>query len=223
MKKAIISLAIVIMSALGVAALPTQNAYAVAGTCESHILGLPAWYDGLPMDSNCNIESPSSDEDLKSYVWTIVLNIVGLVTGLIGYLAIGFVMWGGIQYMIAQGDPGKVAKGKKTITNSVIGLVIAMSASILSGAIAGIISGAKGDADTGKDFFKNIFNKVFVWSGIVAVIMIVYGGIQYVTSAGNSAAVSKAKTTILYSIVGLLVVILAAAIVNVVVGAVTGE
>jgi cytochrome bd-type quinol oxidase subunit 2 len=135
-----------------------------------------------------------------------------------GYLAIGFVMWGGIQYMTAQGDPGKVARGKKTITNAVIGLIISMTASIISGAVSGIVSSAA--ADDGKNFFTAIFNKVFFWSGVVAVIMIIYGGIQYITSTGNPAGVAKAKTTILYSIIGLLVVIFAAAIINVVVGAI---
>jgi len=218
MKKIIISLAIIIMSALGVVMLPAPQV--AAEDCKTHFLGLPAWYDGLTDDS-CKIASPSGDEQVKAYVWTIVFNIVGLITGVIGYLAIGFVIWGGIQYMIAQGDPGKVAKGKKTIMNAVIGLIIAMTASILSGAVSGIISGAKEKASGGgAAFFGEIFNKVFVWSGIIAVIMIIYGGIQYITSAGNSAGVAKAKTTILYSIVGLLVVILAAAIVNVVIGAI---
>ena len=206
------------MSVLSIVMLPTQSVSA-EGDCTSHFLGLPAWYDGLAEkgpDGTCKITSPSGDGEVKAYVWTIVLNVMGLITGLIGYLAIGFVMWGGIQYMIAQGDPGKVAKGKKTITNAVIGLVISMTASILSGAISGIVSSA---AEAEDDFFISIFNKVFFWSGIVAVIMVIYGGIQYITSTGNPAGTAKAKTTILYSIIGLLVVILAAAIINVVVGA----
>ena len=216
MKKLFFGFAVAVMSVLGVAMLPMQNASAAG--CESHFLGLPAWYDGLTEGDDCKIKSPKDDEDVKAYVWTIVLNVMGLITGLIGYLAIGFVMWGGIQYMIAQGDPGKVAKGKKTITNAVIGLVISMTASILSGAISGIVSGVKDSAD-GATFFQGIFNKVFFWSGVVAVIMIIYGGIQYITSTGNPAGTAKAKTTILYSVIGLLVVITAAAIVNVVVGA----
>lgn len=216
MKKAFIGFAVAVMSILGVALLPAPNAAAADATCGTHFLGLPAWYDGLTATSgSCEIKSPKDDEEVKAYVWTIVLNVLGLVLGLMGYLAIGFVMWGGIQYMIAQGDPGKVAKGKKTIMNAVIGLIISMTASILSGAISGIISDAKNNSD----FVMSIFNKVFFWSGIVAVIMIVYGGIQYTTSTGNPAGTAKAKTTILYSIIGLLVVILAAAIINVVVGA----
>lgn len=219
MKKIFIGLAIAVMSVLGVAMLPAQSVS--AKDCNTHFMGLPAWYDNLPKDADCNIIAPTSsansDEEVKAYVWTIALNIVAMVLGIVGYVAIALVMWGGIQYMTAQGDPGKVAKGKKTIMNALIGLIIVMSASIISGSISGIVSGAS--ADNGANFFTNIFNRVFFWSGVIAVIMVVYGGIQYITSVGNPSGITKAKTTILYSIIGLLVVIMAAAIVNVVLGA----
>ena len=44
--------------------------------------------------------------------------------------------------------------------------------------------------------------------------MVIIGGIQYTTSGGDSAAVTKAKNTILYGIVGLVIALLAYAIVN---------
>lgn len=50
--------------------------------------------------------------------------------------------------------------------------------------------------------------------GAIAVIMIIVGGIRYVTSAGDSSKVKAAKDTIMYSVVGLVVAILAYAIVN---------
>jgi hypothetical protein len=216
MKKLVVALAAAFMSVLGLVMLPAQNA--AAADCRTHFLGLPAWYDGLTEGSDCHIKSPQDADGVKTYVWTIVLNIVCMVLGVVGYVAIGFVMWGGIQYMLAQGDPGKVARGKKTILNAIIGLIITMSASILSGAISGIVSGAS--TGSGKAFFGDLFGKVFFWSGVIAVIMIVYGGIQYITSVGNPAGIAKAKNTILYSLVGLIIVIAAAAIVSTVVGAI---
>lgn len=224
MKKLAIGLIVAVMSVLGVVMLPAQKVSA-ANSCENHFLGLSAWYDGLVEEKTvdgkkiCQIKTPNGDAEVKSYVWTIALNIVSMVLGIVGYLAVALVMWGGIQYMTAQGEPVKLAKGKKTITNSLIGLIIVMTASIISGAISGIISGAASAGNSGKDFFGYLFGKVFFWSGIIAVLMIVYGGIQYITSAGNPSGLSKAKTTIIYSVVGLLIVIAAAAIVNVVLGA----
>jgi len=65
---------------------------------------------------------------------------------------------------------------------------------------------------------KNIINGVLYVVGILAVVMVIIGGVQYTTSGGDSAAVTKAKNTILYGIVGLVIAILAYAIVNFVVG-----
>ncbi len=213
-----IIVAILFASAALFATVPAGNVAAAGGpvgesTCKNHFLGLRAWYDGLT-EADCSVKSPADDAETKIFVWTIVLNITSMVLGIVGYLAIALVMWGGIQYMLAQGDPGKLAKGKKTITNAVIGIIITMSASIISGAVSEIVSGASKNRT---QFFKEIFNKVFLWSGIIAVIMMVYGGVQYVTSTGNPQATAKAKSTILYSAIGLLIVIFAAAIISTVV------
>lgn len=50
--------------------------------------------------------------------------------------------------------------------------------------------------------------------GFVAVVMIIMGGVQYTTSAGDAAKVTKAKNTIMYGVVGLVIALLAFAIVN---------
>lgn len=219
MKKLIISIVMVVMTAVGfTATLPAQDVAAEpAVTCTSHFMGLKAWYDGLT-DSSCNIQGPAPDAsgaNMRRFIWTIVMNVVSMVLGVVGYLAILMVVWGGYQYMMAQGDPGKLAKGKKTVTNSVVGLVIVMSASIISGAVADVISQAKGG-----DFVQGIMNTAFIWAGIIAVIMMIWGGIQYVTSTGDPSAAKKGRDTILYAAIGLLIVILAAVIINTVVGAI---
>lgn len=59
-----------------------------------------------------------------------------------------------------------------------------------------------------------LLGAVYVVAGIVAVIAIIYGGIRYVTSNGDSSQIQSAKNTILYGVIGLIVVIAAAAITN---------
>lgn len=66
---------------------------------------------------------------------------------------------------------------------------------------------------------KNVVNVLLFILGIIAVIMIIIGGIRYSTSGGDSTQITAAKNTILYSIVGLIVAILAYAIVNFVIDA----
>ena len=61
---------------------------------------------------------------------------------------------------------------------------------------------------------KAIINVLSIVIGIVAVIMIMVGGFRYITSGGDSNNITSAKNTILYAIVGLVVVALAQALVQ---------
>ena len=64
-------------------------------------------------------------------------------------------------------------------------------------------------APTIERIVKLVIN-IFSWVvGIIAVIMIIVGGLKYITSSGDSGNVTGAKNTILYAVVGLVVVALA--------------
>lgn len=76
------------------------------------------------------------------------------------------------------------------------------------------VSAAGSDPITLQTRIKQIVNTMLFLLGVIAVIMIVIGGIKYTTSNGDAAAVTSAKNTVLYSAVGLVVAILAYAIVN---------
>ena len=69
--------------------------------------------------------------------------------------------------------------------------------------------------------FTTVVNVLLFIIGAICVIMLIWGGIRYTTSAGNSANVTAAKNTIMYAIIGLIIAFLAFAIVNWVLGAVT--
>ena len=64
------------------------------------------------------------------------------------------------------------------------------------------------------DLIATIINIFSVVVGIIAVIMIVYGGFRYITSGGDSGKVTSARNTILYAIIGLIIVALAQFIVK---------
>lgn len=70
---------------------------------------------------------------------------------------------------------------------------------------------AKGDQVT--PIFQNILSLLLYVIGAIAVVMIVIGGIKYVTSNGDANSIQSAKNTILYSVVGLVVAILGQAII----------
>ena len=62
--------------------------------------------------------------------------------------------------------------------------------------------------------FQIIVNVIIGLVGLIAVVMIIIGGISFTTSQGDAGKVTKAKNTVLYGIIGLVVAILAFAIVN---------
>jgi hypothetical protein len=68
--------------------------------------------------------------------------------------------------------------------------------------------------DDANKMIKTVINTLLTILGTIAVIMIVIGGLRYVTSSGDASHVKAAKDTILYSVVGLVVAILAYSIVN---------
>jgi hypothetical protein len=78
----------------------------------------------------------------------------------------------------------------------------------------------EGNCDAGgagskvNDIIKLVINIFSLIVGVIAVIMIIVGGLKYITSGGDSGNVSGAKNTIIYAVVGLVVVALAQFIVR---------
>lgn len=71
---------------------------------------------------------------------------------------------------------------------------------------------------TAEEVLKNGLNIAYMLAAIIAVIMIIIGGILFTTSAGDSGNITKAKNMILYSVIGLVVIISAYAITYFVIG-----
>jgi heme/copper-type cytochrome/quinol oxidase subunit 2 len=118
---------------------------------------------------------------------------------------------------------------KITVLCAVVALGLALHLSLGSEVFAasGVGNLVTGGAATGNNaaatnqtvqsLIPTIVNTFLFIVGLLYVIMLVYGGIQYTTSAGDQSKVTKAKQTVTYSIVGLVVSILAFAIVSFVV------
>lgn len=86
--------------------------------------------------------------------------------------------------------------------------------SIADGANAAQGEGQQANLFGAESLFKDITNAALFLVGAISVLMIVYGGIKYTISAGDSSAITGAKNTIIYAVVGLVVSLLAYAIVN---------
>lgn len=75
-----------------------------------------------------------------------------------------------------------------------------------------------GAGATGENQLSNILTTVFMIAAGVAVLMVIIGGLSYVLSTGDPQKAAKAKNTILYAIIGLVVAIMATTIVGFVFG-----
>ncbi|MFA6992191.1 MAG: hypothetical protein WC269_02825 [Candidatus Gracilibacteria bacterium] len=80
-----------------------------------------------------------------------------------------------------------------------------------------------GDATGGEGDIRalvlRIVNFFLGFLGVVAVIMVIYGGVTYVTAAGKDDAIGNAKKIITYSLVGIVIILISFALVNTILGA----
>ena len=99
----------------------------------------------------------------------------------------------------------------------VFGLVMVPEVSALTlqeGAEAARCDGCPSDLFGETGAFRQITNTILYIVGIIAVIMLIIGGIRYVISGGDAKKVTDAKNTVLYAIIGLVIAVFAYAIVN---------
>lgn len=79
-------------------------------------------------------------------------------------------------------------------------------------ALAGGDCGASGSSFA--ESFRLIANTLIFVIGAIAVIMVIIGGLRYVLSNGDSAGIKSAKDTIMYALIGVVVSLLAYALVS---------
>lgn len=92
--------------------------------------------------------------------------------------------------------------------------LLASATSVQEGANAARADGMPTELIGDNGVFSRITNTVLLIVGLISVIMLVYGGLRYILSGGDSKKVTDAKNTILYAIIGLIISMLAYAIVH---------
>lgn len=122
---------------------------------------------------------------------------------------------------------------KKSFQSLLLVPALILSASVLAPVFSAVPAGAidiqdgansaRGDGQTAEltgdgGAFTQITNVLLFIIGAISVIMLIVGGIRYTVSGGDSGQITAAKNTILYAIVGIVIAILAYAIVNFFIG-----
>ncbi len=182
-----------------------------------YFLGMPSWDCGLNKNSD-GTPAMNNQEELKDGIVIILANILTDMSVVAAYLVLGFAIYGGYLYIFSSGDPGKVQNGKKTLTRAFIGLAITSLSNVILTAIRfAFLNGASFSSchDSAGTITQcvapsAVITNALQWfigtAGVVALIFVVVGGIGYVTSTGDATKLQKSKNTILYALIGLIVV-----------------
>ena len=193
-----------------------------------YFLGMPSWDCGLKKGSD-GLPLMESEDDLKNGIIIILANVLTSMSVLAAYLVLGFVIYGGYLYIFSSGDPGKIQTSKKTLTRAFIGLSIVTLSNVILTAIrfaflngqswdSCALIGATSECIAPTDVVTNTIQWFIGSAGIVALIFVIIGGIGYTTSAGDQGKLQKAKNTIIYALIGIIVVTIAEILVSFVSG-----
>ncbi|HSH55902.1 MAG TPA: hypothetical protein VK983_03685 [Candidatus Limnocylindrales bacterium] len=105
--------------------------------------GLKPWYQYLKTEKDCTVRDfqvlgGTSGSDFL----LIGLALVDDLLRIAGFVAIGYVIYGGILYITSQGSPEQTGKAQNTIQNALVGLVI----TVVAVAFVGFLGARLGDA-----------------------------------------------------------------------------
>ena len=110
----------------------------------SSFLGFPHWYQYLPgtiistdpTTPGATLVCNPQLTDLSN-IWLIAAAIIEILIRLAAIAAVAYVIYGGVTYMLSQGEPDKTTKARQTIINALAGLAIAVLAASAVAFIAG--------------------------------------------------------------------------------------
>jgi hypothetical protein len=132
--------------------------------------------------------------------------------GIIVSLALVFLVLGGVLYVISAGDEKKITSAKGAITAAMIGLAIGIAAPSFLKQIGDILGwgGAAAPAAVAAApslgaILKKVLDFLLSMVGVLAIIMMVIGGLMYFAAAGDEKRAETAKTIVKYAMIGVAV------------------
>lgn len=109
----------------------TDSLLQFAATCQAKGISIiPPWYKYIPKDEQASAASGKCELSFTfpDDIGAILLAVVEILLRIGAIVAIFYIIYGGFIYMTSQGEPDKAKNAQQTITNAVIGLVIALLA-----------------------------------------------------------------------------------------------
>lgn len=141
MKTNLIKIIVSAFAALGLVLFPTASVFA-ADSCSSDVCS-----GNYPESVKAACGCPTTSSNQLS---SAITNILNGIIGVLGTVAVIFIIIGGVGYMTSSGDAGKLKKAKDTILYACIGLAVCALAFAIVNFTIGILSrntGASGDEE----------------------------------------------------------------------------
>jgi cytochrome bd-type quinol oxidase subunit 2 len=164
---------------------------------------------------------------------TFAIHILQGFAGASSMITITYVVYSGFHFLISQGNSEDVEHAKRALQWSLSGLAVMMLAYVLVSALSTFLNynpdssigngqtptvtnpiGGNGGVNVFNDLFVRIINGFLGLAGLLAILIIVLNGLRYVTAGGNDEQTEKAKSGLLYSVVGLVIIFFAYVIVR---------
>lgn len=112
--------------------------FAACNLVGGNFFGFPTWYKYLPSVTEMSATGTACAPRLSGIndIWLILLAIIEILLRLAVLAAIAFVLIGGFKYITSRGNPEKTSSAKTTVTDALIGMVIAIIATAVISFIA---------------------------------------------------------------------------------------
>lgn len=171
---------------------------------------------GVLPQSICNAVVNNPTADAAGTIMPLVNFVINIMVGLFGSIIVLIIIASAVQITVSAGNEESIKKAKENIFKAVTGLVLLISFRAVAELINRVFSGVQtnvlfvGDQLAPQGIPKligNITSLASFFVGVGAVIFVIIGGIQYVTSAGNPEGIKKAKRTITFALAGLVIAI----------------
>lgn len=159
----------------------------------------------------------------KEDITALIISITNWFAAIVFAIAVIMIIFGAITYITSGGDEDKAGKAKKILTYALIGIAVALLAFGAQALIRSFLEmGGTAIVPTALAYtspithysqISNLILNLTNWFAAivfaVAVLMIIYGAISYITSRGDEDKAGKAKKIITYALIGIAVAILA--------------
>lgn len=104
-----------------------------AGCAETSKFGIPTWYkylNGRTVQGECRIMGNFRIDKIDDLL-AIGLAIMEILLFVAGVVAIAYIIYGGFRYVLSQGEPENTKIAKNSVLNAIIGLLIAIMATVI--------------------------------------------------------------------------------------------